>query len=120
MCPAECRAELVFRTSKLFWPRGRQGMRPTSGRWAASTMGPGRGPSPAFVRAYNSRSTCVGSMGPGWMHGFEIRLRSPGDETEDLFLVRETGQADRYTHNEDGTYSPPPSVQATLVQDERA
>ncbi len=77
---------------------------------------PGRGPAPRFIRSYNSLDDRVGPMGPGWTHNYVVRLRSPGDGTRDLFYVRENGQTDRYTYNPDGTYTRPPAVQATLVE----
>src|SRR5205085_4220318 len=58
----------------------------------------GRGPSPAFARGYNSDDTRVGPLGPGWTHGYNIRLRSPGDGTGDLILVGPQGRSDRYTY----------------------
>src|SRR4051794_36461974 len=76
---------------------------------------PGRGPSPMFKRAYNSVDDGVTSLGAGWTHNFATRVRCPGDETDNLYFVRDTGQTDLYTANLDGTYSPPPGVQATLV-----
>jgi YD repeat-containing protein len=77
---------------------------------------PGRGPSPAFVRSYNSADTRIGPLGQGWTHNYNIRLRRPSSSSFDLFLVRADGRSDRYTRNADGTYTAPAGVYATLVR----
>jgi len=75
----------------------------------------GRGPSPVFARAYNSMDTRTGPLGPGWTHSYNIHLANPGDGSLDLLLVGPQGRTDRYTHNADGSYTPPPAVYTTLV-----
>lgn len=55
----------------------------------------GRGPSPAFIRSYNSADTRSGAMGPGWMHNYYTRLRQPGDASGDLLFVAANGNTDR-------------------------
>ncbi len=77
---------------------------------------PGRGPAPRFVRAYNSLDDRVGPLRTGWTHNYAVRLRAPGDGTEDVDFMRESSQTDRYTKNPDGSYSPPAAMQATLVR----
>ncbi len=77
---------------------------------------PGRGPSPAFARAYNSGDTRVGVLGPGWTHSYEIRLVDPGEWNGALLLVGPQGRADRYTRNADGSYTPPADSYTTLVK----
>jgi RHS repeat-associated protein len=77
---------------------------------------PGRGPAVQFGRAYNSADTRSGPLGPGWTHSYNVRLRGPGDSSEDQLLVRADGNTDRFTHNPDGTFSPPPAVYASLVR----
>jgi len=77
---------------------------------------PGRGPAPAFGRSYSSADTRIGPMGPGWMHNYGARLRSPGDASADLLFVGPDGNTDRFTGNIDGTFSPPPAVYRTLVR----
>jgi RHS repeat-associated protein len=76
----------------------------------------GRGPSPLFMRSYNSNDTRIGPLGPGWTHSYNIRLRSPGDGTNDVVLTGPQGRSDRYTANPDGSYTPPPAVYTTLVK----
>ncbi len=76
----------------------------------------GRGPSPLFMRSYNSNDTRVGPLGPGWTHNYYTRLRSPGDGTDDVILTGPQGRSDRYTANPDGSYTPPPAVYTTLVK----
>src|SRR5581483_6019578 len=70
---------------------------------------------PRFVRAYSSADTRSTSLGPGWTHNYAVRVRCVGDGSGDLFFVRENGLTDRYALNGDGSYSPPPGVQARLV-----
>src|SRR5581483_11742815 len=81
----------------------------------ADMVMPGRGPAPRFVRAYSSADTRSTSLGPGWTHNYAVRVRCVGDGSGDLFFVRENGLTDRYALNGDGSYSPPPGVQARLV-----
>jgi YD repeat-containing protein len=77
---------------------------------------PGRGPAPSFARSYNSRDDRIGPMGPGWMHNYSARLRHPGDGSPDLLFVGPDGNTDRFTRNNDETFSPPPAVYRTLVR----
>ena len=76
----------------------------------------GRGPSPAFGRSYNSLDTRPGPLGPGWTHGYNVRLRHPDDGSPDLMFVGADGNTDRFVANGDGTFSPPPAVYKTLVK----
>lgn len=55
-------------------------------------------------------------MGPGWMHNFYARIRHPGDGTPDLLFVGPDGNTDRFTRNNDETFSPPPAVYRSLVR----
>lgn len=75
----------------------------------------GRGLALEFGRAYNSADTRSGPVGPGWTHSYNVRLRGPGDGSQDLLLVRADANTDRFTHNPDGTFSPPAAVYASLV-----
>jgi RHS repeat-associated protein len=77
---------------------------------------PGRGPAIAFMRSYNSADTRVGPMGPGWTHGYNARLTDPGDSSGDVLLVGPDGNTDRFTHNQDGTFSPAAATYAVLVR----
>ncbi|MBA3877338.1 MAG: hypothetical protein C0498_10435, partial [Anaerolinea sp.] len=77
---------------------------------------PGRGPTPSFTRSYNSADTRTGPLGPGWTHGYNARLRNPGDGSGDLLFVRPDGNTDRFIFNPDGSFSPSPATSATLVQ----
>lgn len=76
---------------------------------------PGRGPAITFTRAYNSNDARVTTLGPGWTHSYNIRLVSPGDETNDLILVGPQGRSDRYVES-GGAYTPPVGVDRSLVQ----
>jgi hypothetical protein len=79
---------------------------------------PGRGPSPAFARAFNTFDTRVGPLGVGWTHSYNIRLVNPGGGTSDVLLVGPDGRTDRYTYS-GGTYTPPnnQAVLASLTRD---
>ena len=74
-----------------------------------------RGPAVDFARAYNSAETRVGPLGPGWTLSYDVRLRAPGAGSQDELLVRPDGNTDHFTHNPDGTFSPPPAVYSSLV-----
>ncbi len=76
----------------------------------------GRGPSPAFARAYNSADTRVGPLGPGWTHSSSTRIVDPGDASGDLVLVGPTGRSDRFAKQPDGSYTAPPASFASLVR----
>jgi RHS repeat-associated protein len=76
----------------------------------------GRGPAIDFVRAYSSADTRSGPLGPGWTHSYNVRLRGTGDGSQDLLLVRADGNTDRFTHQPDGSFSPPDAVYSTLVE----
>jgi RHS repeat-associated protein len=81
----------------------------------ADVVIPGRGPTIAFARSYNSNDTRVTPLGPGWTHSYNVRLVSPGGGTNDLVLVGPSGRSDRYTWAA-GVFTPPPGVHRTLVQ----
>jgi RHS repeat-associated protein len=74
----------------------------------------GRGPAIEFERSYNSNDARSGSMGPGWIHSYQIRLDSPGADTPDLILVGPQGRSDRYVRT-GSTFSAPAGVYRTLV-----
>lgn len=76
----------------------------------------GRGPTPVFVRSYNSARTRVGGLGPGWTHNYSIRLFKPNESTEDVVVWDGNGKADLYTHNSDSSYSIPQAVTNKLVK----
>jgi RHS repeat-associated protein len=76
----------------------------------------GLGPSPLFTRSYNSEDTRLGPLGPGWTDSYYTRLREPGDGSGDLLFVRPDGNTDRFTRNNDETFSPSPATYATLVR----
>ena len=76
----------------------------------------GRGPSPMLARTYNSNDPRVGVLGPAWTHSYEVRLRSPGDQTGDVLLVGPQGRSDRYARNPDSTFTPPLGSQVALVK----
>ena len=75
---------------------------------------PGRGPSPTFARSYNSGSSVEGVLGSAWIHNYEVRLTYPNASTQDVQIFSPQGRVDLYTHNQDGTYSPPLNVQNSL------
>ena len=76
----------------------------------------GRGPSPEFSRSYNSGDARVGPLGPGWTYAYYARLREPGDGSGDLLFVRADGNTDRFTRNNDETFSPSLATYARLVR----
>ena len=75
----------------------------------------GRGPSPQFVRTFNSNDTRVTALGPGWTHSYNIRLVSPGDATDDVVLIGPEGRSDRYVASAGG-FTAPAGVYRTLVR----
>ena len=75
---------------------------------------PGRGPSIAFARSYNSNDTRVGPLGPGWTHNYEARLIDPGDASGDVVLAGPQGRRDRYVLT-GGAFVAPDGVHTTLV-----
>lgn len=76
---------------------------------------PGRGPTIAFVRSYNSNDPRVTSLGPGWTHSYNIRLVDPDDGSSDVILIGPEGRSDRYTWT-GSAFTPPTGVQRTLVR----
>ncbi len=76
----------------------------------------GRGPSPAFARAYNGTDQRSNGMGPGWTHSYGMRLGAAADGSGSLALEGPQGRTDRYTRQTDGTFSPPPGVFTRLAQ----
>lgn len=74
---------------------------------------PGIGISCAFVRRYNSKDLTVGPFGPGWTHSFAARaIPQPNGDV----LVRNAwAQELLFTHQADGTYSPPPGEESRLL-----
>ena len=77
---------------------------------ATDVVTAGRGPSPMFVRAYNSNETRVGALGPGWTHNYDMRLVDPNDGSGQIVLVGPQGRRDRYTLSVGSIYTPPPGV----------
>ncbi|MDQ5826169.1 MAG: DUF6531 domain-containing protein [Chloroflexota bacterium] len=80
----------------------------------------GRGPYINFVRTYSSNDSRVGPLGQGWSHNYNMRLANPGDGTTDIILVGPQGRSDRYKHESDGSYTPPPNVHTSLVMNSAA
>ncbi|MBV8719819.1 MAG: hypothetical protein JOZ65_32500 [Chloroflexi bacterium] len=84
---------------------------------------PGRGPSPTFVRSYNSTDTrgpitganWVSPLGPGWTNNYAVHLASPGDGTSDKLLVGPQGRTDRYTALGGGAFARSAGVTTVLV-----
>ncbi|MDQ3690829.1 MAG: DUF6531 domain-containing protein, partial [Chloroflexota bacterium] len=76
---------------------------------------PGRGPSIAFARSYNSNDTRVSPFGTGWTHAYNIRLTSPGAGSEDVILVGPQGRSDRYVYS-GGSFTAPSGVHRGLVR----
>ena len=54
-------------------------------------------------RTYNSQSTNVGPLGPGWHFNFDQRLEF--DEYDPVY-IDESGAEHKFANNEDGTYTP--------------
>lgn len=76
----------------------------------------GRGPTPTFTRSYSSADNRIGPMGPGWTHSYSARLREVGDGTGDLLFVRPNGNTDRFTRNNDESFSPQAATYAALIR----
>jgi RHS repeat-associated protein len=76
---------------------------------------PGRGPLIDFSRTYNSNDPRVGPMGPGWTHNYATRLALANDASGDVYLFGPEGRSDRYAHNPDGSFTPPPAIHTRLV-----
>jgi RHS repeat-associated protein len=75
---------------------------------------PGRLLPLSFIRTYNSADeNRAGALGPGWRHSFEWSVSDLGAT---VILQRGDGARDRYTRNQDGSYSRPPGVFDTLVK----
>src|SRR5207248_5072652 len=55
----------------------------------------GRGPSPSLERAYNSASTRVSPLGPGWTFNYNVHLASASGGS--LTLVSPQGGSNLYT-----------------------
>jgi len=76
----------------------------------------GRGPAPTFVRTYNSSDTSDGPMGVGWTFNYGMHLASPSQGSEDVVVIGPEGRGDLFTHNVDGSYTPPVGIDSALVK----
>lgn len=74
---------------------------------------PTRGEPFTFQRSYNSASTDLSPMGPGWTHGYAIKTTQTGSNT--VLVQREDGRKDLYTSDGSGNYLPPPGIYDTLT-----
>lgn len=80
---------------------------------------PGRGPSPTFVRTYQSGDARTSALGPGWTHNYNVSLAGTGDGTGNLLLNEPDGRTDLYAYNSSTqTFSPPPAVYTALVRNQ--
>jgi RHS repeat-associated protein len=77
---------------------------------------PGRGPSIAFDRTYNSNDPRVGPLGPGWTHVYDTRLVLADAARGDMYLNGPVGRSDRYVLQGDGSFTPPPGIHRSLVK----
>lgn len=76
---------------------------------------PGRGVPLAFTRTYSSsQSGTDGPLGFGWTDNYNMSLAT--DSSGNVTISQEDGSAVTFNNNGDGTFSPPPRVLATLVQ----
>ncbi len=66
-----------------------------------------------LVRTYNGLDTRAGSLGPGWIHGFDSALEVD-TSTGDVTFRDPSGGRTRYTKQSDGTYVGAPGATATL------
>ena len=84
----------------------------------ADVVIPGRGPTPGFVRTYNSADTRETVLGKGWTHNYTARIRKvDGDTTGDLLLIGPEGRQDRYDFvSSTATYTPPPGSTTILTR----
>ena len=49
---------------------------------------PGRGPSPTFIRSYNSSEMRSGPLGIGWTHNYNLRLTDKDGSGATVILHR--------------------------------
>ncbi|HKS29787.1 MAG TPA: RHS repeat-associated core domain-containing protein [Pyrinomonadaceae bacterium] len=76
---------------------------------------PALGPALELTLVYNSQDLRLGPFGNGWTHSYDQRLVLADGETQKVAIVRQpNGKRDRFIQNSDGTYTPPPSVHASL------
>ena len=81
---------------------------------AADLALPGRLLDFGFARAYSSADSFdSGPLGPGWTHSFNWRLAENGTL---VTIRRGSGRQDRFTRNQDGSYSSAPGVFDVLTK----
>jgi RHS repeat-associated protein len=68
----------------------------------------------AFTRSYRSATLGAGSLGPGWDHNYNIKLRELPDG--DVQLFDGSGRVDRFAARGDGSYEPAQGRFETLVK----
>lgn len=73
---------------------------------------PGRGPSFAFMRSYNSANTAVSPLSPGWTHSYNMFLNV--ESASALTVTMPDGRLDRYTLS-GNTWTPPTGIFNTLT-----
>lgn len=66
----------------------------------------------AFTRTYRSQTVGAGPLGPGWDHGYRVRLRELPDGSVDLFDGR--GRRERFEVDANDELVSPPGVIASL------
>lgn len=74
----------------------------------------GRGPTPNFVRSYDSANSLGGPLGLGWTHNYDMRLAYPDASLNDVAVLGPTGRADIYHRNADGSFTAPSGVLENL------
>lgn len=79
---------------------------------------PGRGPTPGFIRSYNSAYGHDSVLGRGWTHNYTARIATPsGDTTGALLLLGPSGRQDRYGYDGfSGLYTAPPGSTTRLTR----
>jgi RHS repeat-associated protein len=76
---------------------------------------PGRGVPLSFTRTYSSsRAAIDGPLGFGWTDSYNMSLAT--DTSGNVTITQENGSAVPFASNGGGTFTPPPRVLATLVQ----
>jgi RHS repeat-associated protein len=77
----------------------------------------GLGPTIDLTLTYNSQDLRRGPFGAGWVHPYEQRIIETTDEVKIYAICSQSnGKRERFTRNQDGSYTPPPHVFATLTK----
>ncbi|HEX5145338.1 MAG TPA: LamG-like jellyroll fold domain-containing protein [Mycobacterium sp.] len=74
------------------------------------------GPALQIIRSYNSQDLRTGeAFGAGWSSALDQSVVADGDGSGSVVVTLASGMQLRFSHNADGSYSPPQGTQLTLV-----